>query len=84
MLDIRLIREKPQQVRDGFARLGATVDLDGVLALDEEVRKLKNESQSISRRAEPAVEGDRQGRRPRRARQIKAQGTRAEEAAARG
>ena len=48
MLDIRLIREKPQDVRDGFARLGAQVDLDGVIALDEELRKLMNESQTIA------------------------------------
>jgi seryl-tRNA synthetase len=47
MLDIRLIRENPDQVRDGFRRLGAQIDLDTVLALDEEVRRLKNESQGI-------------------------------------
>ncbi len=47
MLDIRLIREKTEEVRDGFRRLGADIDLDAVLALDEEVRKLKNESQGI-------------------------------------
>jgi seryl-tRNA synthetase len=47
MLDIRLLRDKTQDVRDGFARLGANIDLDGVLALDDEVRKLKNESQTI-------------------------------------
>jgi seryl-tRNA synthetase len=47
MLDIRLIREKPEEVRDGFRRLHADVDLAAVLALDEEVRRLKNESQGI-------------------------------------
>jgi seryl-tRNA synthetase len=47
MLDIRLIREKPDEVRAGFRRLGADIDLDAVLALDEEVRKLKNDSQAI-------------------------------------
>ncbi|HEY0709124.1 MAG TPA: serine--tRNA ligase [Polyangia bacterium] len=47
MLDIRLLRDKTQDVRDGFARLGANIDLDAVLALDDEVRKLKNESQTI-------------------------------------
>lgn len=47
MLDIRLIREKPDEVRAGFDRLGATVDFDGVLALDGRVRDLKNESQSL-------------------------------------
>ena len=47
MLDIRLIREKPEEVRAGFVRLGATVDFDGVLALDARVRDLKNESQNL-------------------------------------
>jgi seryl-tRNA synthetase len=47
MLDIRLIREKPEEVREGFRKLGASVDFDGLLALDETVRKLKNDSQTI-------------------------------------
>jgi seryl-tRNA synthetase len=47
MLDPKLIREKPDDVREGFRRLGAVVDLDGVIALDEQVRKLKNDSQAI-------------------------------------
>src|SRR5262245_54458378 len=47
MIDIRLIREKPEEVREGFRRLGAQVDLAGVVALDEEVRRLKNESQTL-------------------------------------
>jgi seryl-tRNA synthetase len=47
MLDIRLIREKPEEVREGFRKLGATIDFDGLLALDEAVRKLKNDSQTI-------------------------------------
>lgn len=47
MLDIRLIREKTEEVRDGFRRLGATVDLDAVVALDDQVRKLKNDSQTL-------------------------------------
>src|ERR1700712_2245877 len=40
VLDIRLIREKPEEVR-------AVVDFDGVLALDSRVRDLKNESQML-------------------------------------
>ena len=47
MLDLRLIRERPDEVRAGFERLGARVDLDGVLALDARVRDLKNESQTL-------------------------------------
>jgi len=47
MLDIRLVRETPEDVRAGFRKLGADVNLDAVIALDEAVRKLKNDSQSI-------------------------------------
>ena len=42
-----LLRETPDEVRRGYARLGADVDLDAVIALDEGVRKLKNDSQAI-------------------------------------
>jgi seryl-tRNA synthetase len=48
VLDIRLIREKPEEVRDGFRRLGADIDLSEVIALDEEVRRLKGESEAIA------------------------------------
>jgi seryl-tRNA synthetase len=48
MLDIRLLRDKPDDVRAGFARLGAAVDLDAFLALDAEVRRLQNDSQGIA------------------------------------
>jgi seryl-tRNA synthetase len=47
MLDIRLVRDKSDEVRAGLTKLGAGVDLDAVIALDEEVRRLKNESQAI-------------------------------------
>src|SRR5437762_7081905 len=47
MLDVRLIRENPDEVREGFRELGATVDLDAVLTLDVAVRKLQNDSQNI-------------------------------------
>jgi seryl-tRNA synthetase len=47
MLDLRLIREQPEEVRAGFRKLGADVPLDEVIALDEAVRKLKNESQTL-------------------------------------
>ena len=41
------MREKPDEVRAGFERLGATVDLDGVIAMDARLRDLKNESQTL-------------------------------------
>jgi seryl-tRNA synthetase len=47
MLDIRLLRDSPEEVRAGLAKLGAEVNLDAAIALDEEVRRLKNESQAI-------------------------------------
>ena len=47
MIDLRLLREKPEEVRAGYQRLGSSVDLDGVLALDARVRDLKNESQTL-------------------------------------
>ncbi len=47
MLDIRLLRDKPDEVKAGFSRLHATVDLDAVLALDEAVRKLKGDSEGF-------------------------------------
>ena len=47
MIDIRLLREKPDEVRAGYQRLGTPVDLDAVLARDARVRDLKNESQTL-------------------------------------
>ena len=47
VIDIRLLREKPDEVRAGFERLGAAVDLDAVQALDARLRDLKNESQTL-------------------------------------
>ena len=47
MLDIRLIRERPEEVRAGFARLGTAVDLDAVIGLDENLRRLKSQSEGI-------------------------------------
>jgi seryl-tRNA synthetase len=47
MLDVRLIRETPDEVREGFRKLGANIDLDAVIALDEAVRKLQSESEGI-------------------------------------
>jgi seryl-tRNA synthetase len=47
VIDIRLLREKPDEVRVAYERLGATVDLAGVTAADARVRDLKNESQTL-------------------------------------
>jgi seryl-tRNA synthetase len=47
VIDIRLLRDKPDEVRAAYQRLGATVDLDGVIAADARVRDLKNDSQTM-------------------------------------
>jgi seryl-tRNA synthetase len=47
VIDIRLLRERPDEVRMAYQRLGATVDLAGVTAADTRVRDLKNESQTM-------------------------------------
>ena len=47
MIDIRLIRETPDDVRAAYDRLGAAVDLSAVIAADARLRDLKNESQTL-------------------------------------
>jgi seryl-tRNA synthetase len=47
VIDIRLLRDKPDEVRAAYDRLGAAVDLTRVSAADTRVRDLKNESQSL-------------------------------------
>ncbi|HVT08888.1 MAG TPA: serine--tRNA ligase [Polyangia bacterium] len=47
MIDIRLLRENLEEVRQGYARLGSPVDLDKVIAADARARDLKNESQTL-------------------------------------
>jgi seryl-tRNA synthetase len=47
VIDIRLLREKPDEVRAAYERLGNPVDLEAVMARDARVRDLKNESQTL-------------------------------------
>jgi seryl-tRNA synthetase len=47
VIDIRLLRDNLDEVRQGYARLGAPIDLDKVIAADVRVRDLKNESQTL-------------------------------------
>jgi seryl-tRNA synthetase len=47
VIDIRLLRDKPDEVRAAYQRLGAPVDLGRVIAADTRVRDLKNESQTM-------------------------------------
>jgi seryl-tRNA synthetase len=51
MLDIRLIRSQPELVRAGLARRGEVVGkLDELLAIDEEHRRLLQESEALKHR----------------------------------
>jgi seryl-tRNA synthetase len=47
VIDIRLLRDKPDEVRAAYDRLGGTVDLTRVIGADARVRDLKNDSQSL-------------------------------------
>jgi seryl-tRNA synthetase len=47
VIDIRLLREEPNIVEEGYRKLGAPVDLAGVRTQDARVRDLKNESQTL-------------------------------------
>jgi seryl-tRNA synthetase len=47
VIDLRLLRETPDVVRDGYARLGGGIDLQPVIAADARLRDLKNESQTM-------------------------------------
>ena len=47
MIDIRLLRETPDVVREGYARLGGGIDLEPVIAQDTLLRGLQNESQTL-------------------------------------
>ena len=80
VIDIRLLRENPDEVRQAYARLGAPIDLDGVIAADARVRDLKNESQTLQAE-QNALQGDRP--RPRRPRARKGAWPRARRSSAR-
>jgi seryl-tRNA synthetase len=69
MLDLKAIREDPEQFRTGLARRGVAGDLDQVLALDEEQRSLKvrveelrAEQNRVSREVGRAAPEERQAR----------------------
>lgn len=41
MLDLKLLRDRPEEVRQALDKRGASVDLDGILQLDRERRRLE-------------------------------------------
>lgn len=50
MLDLKFIRANPEIVRDAAAKKGVSVDLDRILALDEERRRLLTEVEALKAR----------------------------------
>ncbi|MFP3854279.1 MAG: serine--tRNA ligase [Anaerolineales bacterium] len=50
MIDIRLIREEPEVVRDGLDRLGAEAPIDEIIRLDERRRELLQEVEELRHR----------------------------------
>jgi seryl-tRNA synthetase len=56
MLDLKYIREHNEQVRQKMAARGETVDLDGLLRLDQERRRLAGELDELKRRRNTASE----------------------------
>ncbi|MGY2976113.1 serine--tRNA ligase [Thermostichus sp. MS-CIW-37] len=47
MLDLKLLRDRPEQVRQALQNRRATVDLDGILQLDRERRRLEARKGSL-------------------------------------
>lgn len=47
MLDLKLLRDRPEQVRQALQNRRATVDLDGILQLDRERRQLETRKGSL-------------------------------------
>ena len=47
MLSLQYIRENPETVRKAIAEKNVTLDLDALLALDNEVRELKTRVDSL-------------------------------------
>ena len=65
MLDLRLIRENPDQVREGIRRLNVEAPIDDILALDEQrrslltrVEELKAQRNAGSKEIGKAADGD--------------------------
>lgn len=47
MIDLKALRETPQKFRDGAAKKGVRVDIDRILALDEQRRRLLTEQETL-------------------------------------
>ena len=47
MLDIKFIRENPEQVKDSIKRRQTNVDVDEILALDKQYRNLLKKTENL-------------------------------------
>ncbi len=47
MIDLRLLRESPDLIRDSLQRRGSKVDLDSLIALEEAVRAARQQAESL-------------------------------------
>ncbi|MFN2421010.1 MAG: serine--tRNA ligase [Gemmatimonadota bacterium] len=47
MIDVRLLRSQPEKVREGLAKRGESGDVDRLLRIDEEYRRLLGESERL-------------------------------------
>ncbi|MCC6144831.1 MAG: serine--tRNA ligase [Candidatus Hydrogenedentes bacterium] len=54
MLDIKLLRENPEAVRDALAKRGSDYDLDAILAVDQKRRGLVHEMEQLRARQNEA------------------------------
>src|SRR5437868_5429425 len=57
MLDITLIREKPKEIQKAALAKGATVDIELILKLDEQVQSIQKEVQQIREERNAHVKG---------------------------
>ena len=56
MLDLRMIRQNPDKVREGLAKKGEAAPIDEVLALDEQRRSLLTEVEQLKAKRNVGVE----------------------------
>ncbi len=47
MIDLKLLRDAPELLRDSLRRRGTDIDLDELIALEEQVRSLRQEAESL-------------------------------------
>src|SRR5262245_49036901 len=64
MLDIKLIRERPEYVEKALARRHGDYSLKPLLAVDEEFRKVNTEWESLNRRSNEISEQFKTGQTP--------------------